>query len=542
MANYQLEQTGAEVQALLNAVESPDTTPAAGSSNLITSGAVQAAVAGVSAEVTALGQKVGNIPGEIDVFGGLAGLKWDGTKVSAANATFNGIVFQMEEGAEYEVVAPPFGTSGWASITTYPSMPQINDVATRLITSSGNPFTCNPGEKYALVTLYIQSANSVSIKYLSRTGIERYIPIIENNVAEINQLSKTVDGINREITNSTLVGLRWDGSAVAASSTLWNAVVIQLIEGVRYKIITPQDPATGYASALSFGSYPEVGDTNALRSFTSTTGVVAEPGENYLLVTFRTDVLSGITYKEIFEGIGQKVEKTASLQTLMFLGNTNIQRKNAIENTTAKLRDATLYYTILGDSITDTWSGHNHAGGGASDAAHGYPQIVHRWLKDRYGSTIQFVNNGTGGHKVSDALLVFDTYITPYNFDLVGLALGTNDWNVQTSLATFEANYRQLIAKVQDDTNAEFFIIGLGYFNGWKESTHPITAKDYNDVLYKLSKEFDVPFVCPFYAMEADIDMGNRTFAGITYASDPVHPNDAGHLIWAAETYKAITM
>lgn len=66
MANYQLEQTGAEVQALLNAVESPDTTPAAGSSNLITSGAVQAAVAGVSAEVTALGQKVDDLDVEIN--------------------------------------------------------------------------------------------------------------------------------------------------------------------------------------------------------------------------------------------------------------------------------------------------------------------------------------------------------------------------------------------------------------------------------------------------------------------------------------------
>ena len=66
MANYQLEQTGAEVQALLNAVESPDTTPAAGSSNLITSGAVQAAVAGVSAEVTALGQEVGENSAKIN--------------------------------------------------------------------------------------------------------------------------------------------------------------------------------------------------------------------------------------------------------------------------------------------------------------------------------------------------------------------------------------------------------------------------------------------------------------------------------------------
>ena len=68
MANYQLEQTGAEVQALLNAVESPDTTPAAGSSNLITSGAVQAAVAGVSAEVTALGQEVDDL--DLEVNGG----------------------------------------------------------------------------------------------------------------------------------------------------------------------------------------------------------------------------------------------------------------------------------------------------------------------------------------------------------------------------------------------------------------------------------------------------------------------------------------
>lgn len=62
MANYQLEQTGAEVQAILNAVQSPDTTPVEGSSKLITSGGVQAAIAtsaaAIEGEVTALGQKV----------------------------------------------------------------------------------------------------------------------------------------------------------------------------------------------------------------------------------------------------------------------------------------------------------------------------------------------------------------------------------------------------------------------------------------------------------------------------------------------------
>lgn len=51
MANYLLDQTGAEVQAILNAVQNPDTTPAAGSSKLITSGGVQAALAGTAAQI-----------------------------------------------------------------------------------------------------------------------------------------------------------------------------------------------------------------------------------------------------------------------------------------------------------------------------------------------------------------------------------------------------------------------------------------------------------------------------------------------------------
>ena len=45
MANYLLDQTGAEVQAILNAVQAPDTTPVEGSTKLITSGGVQAILA-----------------------------------------------------------------------------------------------------------------------------------------------------------------------------------------------------------------------------------------------------------------------------------------------------------------------------------------------------------------------------------------------------------------------------------------------------------------------------------------------------------------
>ena len=62
MANYQLTQTGAEVQALLDTVASPETTqPVAGSSKLITSGAVSAGLAAQGAQLTELEQKVGEI-------------------------------------------------------------------------------------------------------------------------------------------------------------------------------------------------------------------------------------------------------------------------------------------------------------------------------------------------------------------------------------------------------------------------------------------------------------------------------------------------
>ncbi len=58
MANYQLDQTGAEVQAILDAVQNPDTSPASASTNLITSGGVYSAVGSVASDLTELGQRV----------------------------------------------------------------------------------------------------------------------------------------------------------------------------------------------------------------------------------------------------------------------------------------------------------------------------------------------------------------------------------------------------------------------------------------------------------------------------------------------------
>lgn len=139
MANYQLEQTGAEVQALLNAVESPDTTPAAGSSNLITSGAVQAAVAGVSAEVTALGQQVDEKIISLGCANNLiklelSGLVYDGSAVVETTSAYNSIIVYIPAGIQ--TIRIKGINSAGVTYHFFSSKPQVGDSRTSVTTAS----------------------------------------------------------------------------------------------------------------------------------------------------------------------------------------------------------------------------------------------------------------------------------------------------------------------------------------------------------------------------------------------------------------------
>lgn len=360
---------------------------------------------------------------------------------------------------------------------------------------------------------------------------------IESLNSDIEIINRNIEGLNQNITLSEFCNLIWNGTSVASSDSRWNGVLLQLSAGLTYRILTQYGALVGFASAYSFDHLPIDGDTTYIKGYLNNDEFTPGENEKYLLISIYLRATTSVSLTAKYTGIKQQLNNVASLNSLVFGDNLNRQRRNALSSTIQKLRLDTLSYTILGDSITDTWDGRGGAGGGASDAAHGYPQIVHRWLKEKYGNNIQFTNNGKGGDTTANALSAFDTVITPYNYDLVGLALGTNDWNVQTSLTTFESTYRQLIAKVTDDTNAEYFIIGIGYFGTWGP-TKTIREDKYNNVLRKLAKEFGVPYVDVYNAMKSDVDMGNDTLSDITYTPDPVHPNDSGHLIWAAETFK----
>ena len=260
-------------------------------------------------------------------------------------------------------------------------------------------------------------------------------------------------------------------------------------------------------------------------------------GCSYLIVTSSgsAPVIATVDYDETT--IDSKVNACIPSAEIEYLDCFNGAARDSMMGTYSKLTAGNLKWTVLGDSITDTHDGHAHAGGGASDAAHGYAKIVARWLQTKFGNSLTFVNNGTGGITVGNSIPKVAEYLEGQGFDLVVVALGTNDWNVQTNLTTFESDCNDLFDEIESRTSAEIAVIGLGYFATWKPEK-AIREDKYNDVLYKVSKERGYRFVSPYFEMRNAILNGGYTFADITYAPDPVHPNDAGHRIWADAAYR----
>lgn len=230
MANYQLEQTGAEVQALLNAVESPDTTPAAGSSNLITSGAVQAAVAGVSAEVTALGQEVDGVTITQAENAGTANSYWkdDGGVISYA-ASGAGI-----HRADMIPILPGFGISFTTTGASYGTVP-----AAHFCDDDGNIILTIPrdGTTTSFSGVIPENATRLYLNYLSTyqlvlSGIKDAVGTL---VPAFNDIEDEVFGMSYGLTHGYTSGSRWyDNSGIignTSSSTFVRMNAIPVSQG-----------------------------------------------------------------------------------------------------------------------------------------------------------------------------------------------------------------------------------------------------------------------------------------------------------------------
>lgn len=230
---------------------------------------------------------------------------------------------------------------------------------------------------------------------------------------------------------------------------------------------------------------------------------------------------------ESTQQISENMDKT---YTKMNYAN-SISRNGCLSNFIKKMiSGATVKIASLGDSITDCGNVTQGITGGASIPSKGWFPLVTQFLQGTYAS-VQATNRGVGGQSVEQAFARIATQIIPFDYDLIFVELGTNDWNYGTPLATFETNYRNLITELVNTTRADILCIGLGWFSTWNGPSSFAPEWQYNQIIRKIALEFGIGYVDTRNAMMCS----NKAWADITLTSDPVHPNDAGHEIWANE-------
>jgi len=206
---------------------------------------------------------------------------------------------------------------------------------------------------------------------------------------------------------------------------------------------------------------------------------------------------------------------------------TKLFRTNYLFNFIKKCLNGTATWAAIGDSITY---------GSAATNNYGYAYLVKDMLVNKFGSGISMTNRGHSGYKVSAIQPLLDSEIIPYNYDLITIAAGTNDWNYGTPLNKFESDYRLMLETLISKTNADIICISLGWFDTWNSKSTPSNftrETDYNKIIQKLALEYGLGYVDMYSMMKNS----GYAFADITYAPDPVHPNDLGHHLWANELF-----
>lgn len=194
---------------------------------------------------------------------------------------------------------------------------------------------------------------------------------------------------------------------------------------------------------------------------------------------------------------------------------------------------------FIGDSITDCRRdkdvpetlGMGYVGMIAGRLGLDYPQL-----------NLRFVNRGINGNRTCDLLARWDGDCIELQPDWVSILVGVNntwrryDSNDETPDMKFEQEYRELLQRVKDETDARIvmcspFLLHVdSSIEGMREDLDPKIA-----IIKNLAIEFGaiwVDFDAAFVAAE-------QRHVPSYWAGDGVHPSEAGHALMA-ETWIGI--
>jgi lysophospholipase L1-like esterase len=181
-----------------------------------------------------------------------------------------------------------------------------------------------------------------------------------------------------------------------------------------------------------------------------------------------------------------------------------------------------LKLVAYGDSIT--------AGGDASSPDLQYPALYAAHLRKLFPqSTITFENGATGGDTTRDGLARLEGKVLSRSPDLVLLAFGMNDHNVNSvPLPEFEQNLVTLVQTIRDRTGAECILISTFPPNeDWAFGSHNMAA--YAEATRRAADRTNCAYADLYTHWQKVL---KRKDAPSLLGNNINHPNDFGHNLY----------
>ncbi|HTJ70643.1 MAG TPA: SGNH/GDSL hydrolase family protein [Actinospica sp.] len=195
-----------------------------------------------------------------------------------------------------------------------------------------------------------------------------------------------------------------------------------------------------------------------------------------------------------------------------------------------------------GDSITDAGR-RDEPGDGLG---WGYPRLTADLLTAAYPDAgLRFFNRGVGGNTAADLRARWQSDAIDLRPDVVSVLIGINDtWRRYdsdrlTTTESYEKDYRHILSRVRDETDARLLLIEPFLLPvraeqwQWREDLDPRIH-----VVRRLASEFDAALL----SADGLLNQAARTVGTPeTIAPDGIHPAPEGHRLLAEEWARLVT-
>jgi lysophospholipase L1-like esterase len=188
-------------------------------------------------------------------------------------------------------------------------------------------------------------------------------------------------------------------------------------------------------------------------------------------------------------------------------------------------------YTALGDSLT--------AGTGVLKYEESYPYQLAQKIAAKNGAIILRDRSypGIRTEGVIKDLLAITINDKP---DMITLLIGVNDVHGNVSKEKFTKNYKEILTRLKNETNAKIIAVNIPYIGTDSLLLPPFNSYfrhqtiEFNKIIKKLAQDHKIDYV-DLYTPTA------RMFENsVYYATDSFHPSAKGYELWSKIIYDNI--